>query len=133
MAATFVAAEGGVVGVDVAVAGAELAGDGTLVDAAGAYIVAEHGHQKGINAVTAVVGAEFRQILAEDAVGFGMGVVALLEGFALLDDMAVGDCEPVLDGVEGLVVTDEDAGTFEGVESQEVGLMARGGRRGGVS
>ena len=58
----------------------------------------------GVFAVdVAVAGAE-REVFAEDAVGLGMGVVALLELLTLLDDVAIRYRRPIFDSVEGLVV-----------------------------
>lgn len=56
---------------------------------------------------------------AEHAVGLGVGVVAFPELLALLDNVAICYGGPIFDGVECLVVENQDAGAFEGGESHE--------------
>ena len=120
MVATFIAAEGGVFAVDVAVAGAEFAEDVALLDAATADVVGEAGKQKAVTTIGAIVGAEVRKVFTKYAVGLGMGIVAFLELLALPDDVAIGYRRPIFDRMEGLIVADQHAGSFEWVERHKV-------------
>lgn len=70
MAATFVAGERGVFLIDVAVARFQFLKQRAVLYAAAADIVSEAGKQKTVRTIAAIIGAELRQVLAENTLGF---------------------------------------------------------------
>ena len=70
MAATFVAGERGVFAVDVAVARFQLLKERAILYAAAADIIGEARKQKTVRTIAAIIGAELRQVFAENTLCF---------------------------------------------------------------